>query len=235
MADTSFARLHHQAIGQVLYALDGGLLLRHHCLFGGGTVIAMRYGEYRESMDIDLLVSSGEGYRELRQLTRNGLAALFRDHTLPFAQNRDVRIDQYGIRTMLEVVGRDIKFEIVLEGRIELEAPGPDDRVCRIATLSPLDMAAEKLLANSDRWNDDGTLNRDVIDLAMMMPARPLLQEAVAKARVAYGDAILNDLGKAIDRMENRDGWMERCMKAMAMEMPKALLWKHIRALKQIL
>jgi len=229
-----YKRLHHQAIAQVLHTLDGDLLRQHACLFGGGTVIAMRYGEYRESVDMDLLVSSKTGYRDLRQLAGNGLQALFRDSTLPFATLRDVRIDQYGIRSMVEVVGRDIKFEIVLEGRVELDAPGPDDTVCGIATLSPLDMATSKLLANADRWYDDGAFNRDLIDLAMMKPAKKLLEAAVTKAQGAYGKAILEDLVKAIDRVENRSGWLERCMEAMAMDMPKAVLWKHIRRLKKI-
>lgn len=230
-----FTRIHHQAIAQVLHALDGELLRQHACLFGGGTAIAMRHGEYRESLDIEFLVSSSAGYRELRQLARNGLEALFRDNALPFAPLRDVRIDRYGIRTMLEVVGREIKFEIVLEGRIELDAPGPDDTVCGIATLSPLDMATSKLLANSDRWNDDGAFNRDLVDLAMMQAPRKLLEAAVTKAQGAHGEAILDDLAKAIDRVENRNGWLERCMQAMAMDMPKAVLWKHIRGLKKIL
>jgi len=230
-----FTRLNHQAIAQVLHALDGGLLRQHACLFGGGTAIAMLYGEYRESLDIDFLVSSKTGYRELRQLAGGGLEALFRDNTLPFAQLRDVRIDQYGIRSMLKVVGRDIKFEIVREGRIELDAPGPDDMVCGITTLPPLDMATSKLLANSDRWYDDGAFNRDLIDLAMIKPTRKLLEVAVTKAQGAYGNAILGDLAKAIDRVENRNSWLERCMEAMAMDMPKAVLWKHIRHLKRIL
>jgi hypothetical protein len=230
-----FTRLHHQAIAQVLYALNGDLLLEHACLFGGGTVISMRNDEYRQSVDIDFLVSSKPGYSELRQLAGAGLRTLFKNNTLPFAQNRDVRIDQYGIRTMLEVVGREIKFEIVLEGRIELDPPGPQDTVCGIATLSPLDMATSKLLANSDRWYDDGTYNRDVIDLAMMKPSRKLLTTAVTKAEAAYGKAILNDLAKAIDRVKNRNGWLERCMQTLAMDMPKAVLWKHIRNLKKSL
>ena len=71
-----FDRLHHQAIAQVLHALDGDQLRKHDCLFGGGTVIAMRYGEYRESIDIDFLVSSAAGYRELRQLAGTGLGKL---------------------------------------------------------------------------------------------------------------------------------------------------------------
>jgi len=32
-------------------------------------------------------------------------------------------------------------------------------------------MATSKLLANSDRWADEGVFNRDVIDLAMMQPS----------------------------------------------------------------
>ena len=230
-----FKRLHHQAIAQVLHALDADLLREHDCLFGGGTVIAMRYGEYRESVDIDFLVSSATGYRELRQLAGAGLGPLFRDSNLPFAPLREVRTDQYGIRSMLKVVGRDIKLEIVREGRIELDTPGLDDMVCGIATLPPLDMATSKLLANSDRWYDDGAFNRDLIDLAMMNSNRAMLEVAVRKAQGAYGNAILQDLAKAIDRVEERSGWLERCMEAMAMDIPKAVLWKYIRRLKKIL
>lgn len=230
-----FKRLHHQAIAQVLHALDGGLLRQHHCLFGGGTVIAMRYGEYRESVDIDFMVSSTAGYRELRQLAGTDLGPLFRDSTLPFAPLREVRTDQYGIRSTLNVVGRDVKFEIVREGRVELDAPELEDTVCGIATLSPLDMATSKLLANADRWYDDGAFNRDLIDLAMMHPNKELLECAVSKSQKAYGNAILQDLAKAVARVEDRSGWLERCMEAMAMDIPKAVLWKYIRRLKKIL
>ena len=65
-----FRRPHHQRIARVLAALDTDLLRRHGCLFGGGTCIALRHGEYRESVDIDFLVSDALGYRELRQLPR---------------------------------------------------------------------------------------------------------------------------------------------------------------------
>lgn len=229
-----FKREHHQAIDQVLHALDGKLLKEHDCLFGGGTAIALRYGEFRQSVDMDFLVSSPTGYRELRQLARDGIQALCLNRQLPFAQTTDIRIDQYGIRTMLSVVGREIKFEIIREARIELEPPGSDDEISGIATLTPLDMATSKLLANADRWNDDGTFNRDIIDLALMEPSRQLLDEAIAKATTAYGEAILIDLAKAVDRMENRDGWMEHCMEVMAIDMPKAVLWKHIRKLKMV-
>ena len=151
-------------------------------------------------------VGDAAGYRELRQqLTgTNGINAITRQGAMPLVALREVRADQYGIRTQVQMDGQAIKFEIVREARIELEAPGPQDVLCGVNTLTPLDLAASKLLANSDRQAADGVFSRDVIDLA-----------------------------KAIDRMQNRPGWLERCMQAMAMEMPKALLWQKIRALRR--
>jgi hypothetical protein len=187
---------------------------------------------------IDFLVSNLDSYRSLRQQLTGpqGLAALAREGSAqPWMQGREVRADQYGIRTMLRVDGQAIKFEIVLEARIELEAPGPSDLVCGIATLTPLDMATSKLLANSDRWSDDGVFSRDLIDLAMMNPPLALLRQAVAKAERAYGKSIVQDLDKAIRRVRERDGWLERCMQAMAMSVSKALLWQRIRALQRVL
>ena len=232
-----FKRQHHQQIAYALRALDGPLLRENNCLFAGGTVMALRYGEYRESVDIDFLVSDITGYRNLRQLLTGakGIAAIVRKGVEPLIQQREIRADQYGIRTVLAVAGQPIKFEIVHEGRIELSPPEVGDEVCEIATLTPLDMAASKLLANSDRWADDGVFNRDVIDLAMMGPSLDLLRQAVAKAETAYGQAILRDLKKAIDRLQQRHDRLERCIEALAMTQPKALVWKNIRSLRRVI
>lgn len=232
-----FERPHHQRIAQALTVINGALLRESNCLFGGGTAITLRYGEYRESVDIDFLVSDVESYRNLRQLLtgKNGLSAIVRDNAEPLLQAREVRADQYGIRTMLRVADQPIKFEIVLEGRIELATPGVSDEVCGIATLTFLDMATSKLLANSDRWRDDGVFSRDLIDLAMMDPSLSLMRKAVAKAEGAYGRAILQDLDRALHRLQNQHGWLERCMQAMAMNLPKAVVWQKLRALRRVL
>lgn len=147
-------------------------------------------------------------------------------------QAREVRADQYGIRTLLQVDEAAVKFEIVFEARIELEPPGPDDRICGIASLTLLDLAASKLLANSDRWADDSVFSRDLIDLAMMQPGRELLDRAKAKACAAYGDSIETDLAKSIENLLERKGQLERCMEALQMMGPKALLWQRIGALR---
>jgi hypothetical protein len=232
-----FKRVHHQFIAQVLHALDGPMLREANCLFGGGTVISLRYGEYRESVDIDFLVADVQRYRGLRQKLTGpiGIKSIMRDAAAPLTQVREIRADQYGIRTVLMVAEQPIKFEIVLEGRIDLESPVAGDDVCGVATLTSLDMLTTKLLANSDRWNDDGVFSRDVIDLAMMTPGLSMLRKAVAKAEQAYGQSICQDLDKAIDRLQTRQDWMDRCIKALAMNIPKAVLWKRLRALRRVL
>ncbi|MCO5358346.1 nucleotidyl transferase AbiEii/AbiGii toxin family protein [Acidovorax kalamii] len=232
-----YERPHHQRIAHVLGALNGATLRQHGCLFGGGTCIALRHGEYRESVDIDFLVSDAGGYRALRQLltSPDGLAAICHSHAPPLVLLREIRADQYGIRTQVQMDGQAIKLEIVREARIVLEPPAANDTLCGVSTLTHLDLAASKLLANSDRQADDGVFSRDVIDLAMMELPLPALRAALAKAADAYGASVARDLGKAIDRLHTRTGWLERCMQAMAMQMPKAVLWNKVRALRRIL
>jgi hypothetical protein len=228
-----FERPHHRRIATILQALDADALLANACLFGGGTAMALRFGEYRESVDIDFMVSRVDGYRQLRQrlMGPEGLRAITRPGQV-LNPSREMRADQYGVRTLLQVEGADIKLEIVLEARIELEAPCPDDRLCGVATLTPLDMATSKLLANSDRWRDDAVLSRDLIDLAMMAPPKKLLRRALDKARAAYGDNVVADLAKAIENLRERPHRLDQCMKAMAMTtVSKAALWSRIRAL----
>ncbi len=228
-----FERPHHRRIAGLLQALDADLLVASGCLFGGGTAIALRYGEFRESVDIDFLVSDGDGYRALRQRLTGpaGIGAICRPG-LAIEASRPIRADQYGVRTLLKAEGADIKFELVREARIALQAPGAGDRTCGVATLVPLDMAASKLLANADRWADDAVHSRDLIDLAMMAPTRKLLTQAVAKARTAYGDSVETELRAAVGALGRRRHRLDRCMEALQMStVPKALVWKRIKAL----
>lgn len=232
-----FERAHHQRIAQLLLALDGDLLRAHHCLFGGGTAIALRYGEYRESVDVDFLVSDRASYRHLRQLVREAtdLSPLLRAGVAPFELEREVRADQYGIRARVIVAEVPIKFEIILEGRMGLDSPTANDIVCGIPTLTPVDMAASKLLANSDRWLDAGVFSGDLIDLAMMGLPLSALRRALAKAEQAYGKTILLDLNKAITRIAENQGLLDRCMQVMSVTQPKAVVWANIRKLRRLL
>jgi hypothetical protein len=228
-----FERPHHRRIAAVLDALDGARLRELQCWFAGGTAIALRYGEYRESVDIDFLVSDPDGYRQLRQLLAgaDGIDALLRKGAAPIALARDIRADQYGIRTVLSVDGARIKFEVIREARIALEPPARHDVIHGVATLTVRDLAASKLLANSDRWRDDSAFSRDAIDLAMMdLPPRRLLP-AVEKARQAYGEAVVTDLRRALDSLRARPAHLERCMRALSMTLPQGSLLQRLRAL----
>lgn len=214
-----FERPHHRDVALVLQALDPLALSKRHCYFGGGTAMALRYGEYRESVDIDFVVSDLAGYRELRELLAGARRSLpITREGMEIELARDVRADQYGIRTQVRASSATIKFEIVLEGRIALALPGGDDRICGIQTLAPIDLAAEKLLANADRWADDSVQSRDVIDLAMMRAGRRLLEDACRKAEVAYGDSVRSSLSRAVDALQSRHGRLEACMTALGID-----------------
>jgi hypothetical protein len=231
MVQCSFDRPHHQAIATVLQALNADLLADSHCLFGGGTAIALHYGEYRESVDIDFLISDLAGYRSLRQLLTgpDGLAAIAHP-TAMLRAVREIRADQYGIRTIVGVGEIKIKFEIVLEARIQLESPDPARHICGVATITPLDMLASKLLANSDRWADDSVYSRDLIDIAMMQTTG-LLEAAIEKAAGAYGASVQRDLVQSVSKLLTREGRLEQCMTALKIDTPKVVLWQRLRAL----
>ena len=229
-----YKRSHHKDIAQILCLLNSSLLREHFCYFAGGTAIALRYGEFRESIDMDFLVSDSGGYRDLRQnIKKDGLSYLTKEGALEQIKIQDIRMDQYGIRTKIQLRDQLIKFKIVIEGRIELCKASEDDEICSIPCLTPLDMATSKLLANSDRWLDRGVFSRDLIDLAMMTPTLPLLKAAIEKAQATYGKTITEDLEKAINMAKNDKDWLERCMEALSMDIPKAVLWQKIRGLKK--
>jgi len=230
-----FKRKHHQLIASVLENMDAALLKVSGCFFAGGTVLAMRHNEYRESNDIDFMVCNAQGYRQLRQLLtgKEGFAALAKKGGAIHPADAP-RADQYGIRGKVGVVDVAIKIEIVREARIPFDAPTESDQVCGITTLSVVDLIAEKLLANSDRWLDSAIFSRDVIDLAMMESNRSQVKRALQKAEVAYGVSIKNDLEKSIDLVLNKPGWLDRCIDAMAISVPKALLLQRLVQLARL-
>lgn len=225
-----FERPHHQRIARVLQGLDAALLLGNGCLFGGGTAIALSHGEFRESVDVDFICSSVDGYRTLRNLVGGvaGMVALF---TRPLPMAREPRIDQYGIRCALDVDGTAIKLEIVFEGRVALSDPGPEDRILGVWTLAPDDQVATKLMANADRWADDSVLSRDLIDLAMLTTTGHLAPAGITKARRAYGDSIASAFAKARAQLLAQPGRLKACMRSLGITLPEAELRGRIERL----
>lgn len=204
-------RPEHSTVVAFLEALDGSLLARHGVVFGGGTRIALAYGEYRVSRDADFLATDRPGYASLRAEVRShGVACLL----IPKAAielPREARVDQYGIRFPAIVGGHKLKVELIAEGRIELD-PGQPGLYSDVPWATVPDCFAEKLLASSDRWADDAYLSRDLIDLAALgLHEGPVPDLAWEKAQRAYGRTVIRDLEKAASRFLERDDHRKRC------------------------
>jgi hypothetical protein len=58
-------RIHNQVL-EILQALDATFLEACQIYFGGDTMLALAYGEYRLSRDIDFLCPYGESFSQLR-------------------------------------------------------------------------------------------------------------------------------------------------------------------------
>jgi hypothetical protein len=219
-APVVFVRPRHTAIVRVLQGLDASLLAQWGCYFAGGTAIAMTHGEYRESVDIDFLCASQQGYSELRSnlnfLTLAPLLPLQSAGDSRIQVLREVRADMYGVHTMLGFEDLKIKFEIVFESRIALE--GMPSVVLGVPLLSVQDMFAEKLLANADRGLDSSTFDRDMIDLlSLRLVHHNVPQAAWEKARKAYGASVDRALLQGLTRLQNA-AWLTRCCTSMAID-----------------
>ena len=209
--------------------LDAPLLAEHHCWFGGGTAIVLANGEFRESLDIDFLVSDQQSYRQLRQIVRDhGLGGLT---TRELVLGRPPTVDGYGIRSSVLVAGTAIKFEIIHEGRIDLDNPSPGTEICGVRTLTRTDQVASKLLANDDRWADTSTFSRDLIDLAMMNPDTESLKGGAHKAVGAYGKTVGESLNKAVTYLQDRPQRLDESIRALGIDVPRAAVWQSIRDL----
>jgi hypothetical protein len=124
----------------------------------------------------------------------------------------------------VEVLGARIKCEIVSEGRIELDSPGQHSDLVPLEMLSVTDLVAEKLLANSDRYLDTATFNRDLLDLAFMEIADLRSTPGFAKALTAYGQTLVRDLDSALGKFLADPAWIDRCARALDIEAPRAVI-----------
>ena len=203
-------------------ALDAAFLAENGIYFGGGTRIVLELGEYRESRDIDFLCASRPGYRALREtVSARSLGRLAGTKALKL--DREVRADQYGVRTWLALPGLTLKFEIVREGRINLagtSVPG-----LAVPCLDRPHAFAEKFLANADRGLDASTLSRDAIDLAFMVQAwgRESAVEGAAVAREAYGNEVDAKLDAVVRKLRGDRKYRASCIEGMAIEDTKTL------------
>ncbi len=221
MSELKFSRLTHQQVHALLMHLDSHYLSNTRCFFGGGTRIVLELGEYRESRDVGFLCADRAGYRKLREtISSNSLGAI---QIKKLTLLRDVRADQYGIRTFVELGESRLKLEIVREARIDLDSETV--KGLPVACLSKGSCFAEKLLANADRGLDTSTLSRDIVDLAFMIEAWPEadLQTGLATAAMAYGDAVARSLKAVGEKIRKDKVYRYRCIDGLGITDSKTL------------
>jgi hypothetical protein len=203
-----FDHPHHDLILTILNSVDQEFFWHAGIYFGGGTYITFRYGEYRWSKDVDFVCPVGPGYHDLRaRLFEHGHDAIFKD-TSKITLLREPVADQYAVRQAVQVDGTLIKFEVVLESRIQLGEPDVFDW-CPVPCLNTVDCFAEKLLANADRWSDRSIESRDLIDLAVLRYHHETPAEAIEKAESAY--PVMKPLQRAIEMFQADATYRDKC------------------------
>lgn len=106
-----------------------------------------------------------------------------------------------------------IKFEIVLEARIDLA--GEMDKALGVPVLSLNSAIAEKFLANTDRAVDESVQGRDLIDLAFLAAdvGKRGLYSGLEIAEEVYGGAVRRNLAEALRYFQahksRADGWIK--------------------------
>ncbi len=203
----------HDKILTILDRLNCELLKERSVCFGGGTLLAIAFGEYRLSKDIDLIVNA-PGYKHLRNsIFDRGYEALFRD----FANIQIGRktSDRYGIRMSIGVDNLPIKTEIIVEARFNLDPPQYLEW-SPVPCLSLSDCFTSKLLANADRFMDSSVESRDLIDLAVLRLQSPLPDSAVRKAENAY--EVMRPLKQAVQQFQERANYRDKCFVSLQID-----------------
>ena len=222
MSKQTYSRARHVVVEKVLLALNKQFLSDAKCFFGGGTRIVLELKEYRESADIDLLCSDRAGFRALRATVNN--VSLGEISSRPIELAREIRADQYGIRTVFRVDDELIKFEIINEARIDLS--GEVIASLHVPSLDRQSCFAEKILANADRGFDQSVLSRDVIDLAYMIeswePGSAL--EGMRRARQAYGDTAEISLKSSAQKLLDDKRYLDKCIDGNLITKTKILM-----------
>lgn len=163
---------------------------------------------------MDFLCSNAEGYRLLREnVSEISLGPVVKSR---LSLAREVRADQYGIRTFIAVNDEKLKFEIIREARIDIE--GEDVASIPVVCLSRRHCFAEKFLANADRGLDASTLSRDIVDLAFVIESwsKEDANAGLTIAKKAYGRSVLRSLTTVTKKMREDKAYRNRCIEGLA-------------------
>ena len=81
-------------------------------------------------------------------------------------------------------------------------------------------------------WRGGASRERVEAEVVSAPAALALIRPRI-KAGAAYGEAVVADLRRALDGLNERPGHLQRCMRALSMTLPPALLQQRLRALRR--
>jgi hypothetical protein len=162
-----FKRPHHNQLASALLCLDTDMLAKSGCYYGGGTAIAMAFGEKRTSFDIDFLATNDSMSLLKDRISKNGLASIFK---------RDVKaisepvLGRYMIKGLVQIDGgKPLKLEIMEENSSHLiGVQGLIEALPNIVTVNKPMMIAQKIMAAMDRGLEKEFNHRDFWDLCVL-------------------------------------------------------------------
>lgn len=192
---------HRRRIATVLLALDGKWLERAHCNLGGAVALMLQLGAYRETRGIDFFCGSKAGFRFLRNaVARADLGGLL---TRPGLEMCGTHCSQNMVEVFIAVNGQPVRLTFACAQPVR--GYRVKDALFDVPLLSRKDLFVSKLLANTDRGLNDASLNRDIIDLAMMVKAwGPVPQVAWQEATLVYGAEVARSLIATCGLMSDR-------------------------------
>lgn len=182
----------HNKINNLIHNhLNTRLIEENKFYFGGGTLCSMKYGEYRESVDIDFLTCDRNGMINMR-LGENLISEL------PLWKGKQIKSDKDGIRFWVDFRGEAYKIEFIFESRIVFNEPV---RFETILSLDPVSHISCKLLANADRGcGGELQAHKDIIDILVLYEhhGKKALTDAWHMAYEAYGSWLVRCTEKSM-------------------------------------
>lgn len=220
-----FDRDHHRAIATVLDALNHEYFRARQCYFGGGTLLTLDFHEFRESVDVDLLISDPVQIGALRRdLHGGGYSVLFSEVEPGFEFNPDqprTTRDKVIFAVLLPTYARPIKVEIIFEERIALDA-ARDVMFTAMPCLSIRDSIAGKLLANADRGRDTAYFAKDLVDLAIVVTDPRQLEDAIEKVHTSpRGYDVDAPLRATVRHFRDNPFFRRQCYKQLQISTPR--------------
>lgn len=194
-------------VKRILGCMNHDFLKKNRCYLSGSAPILLAYQDYREIENIEFSCSS-EGMIAIRDLISENRSKELFDSSVVVSL---VSSNTAGVQFLLNLNGHMVPLLMNQSLGCELFESDPESSLS-VPTLSRSGLFFEKLLANSDRWNDKNHSSKDMIDLASMIHVwGQIPEESWRRAEEVYGQSVAVAYSKAQSIFGIR-GYLMRCL-----------------------